>query len=50
MARKQEIQDRIRKEINDVLNKYNGEINLEALSEMKYLDQAIDGMFRYIYI
>lgn len=45
LGRKQEIQDRVRQEILDVLNKYNGEINLESLGEMKYMNQVIDGMF-----
>lgn len=50
LARKQEIQDRVRKEINEVLNKYNGEITLECLSEMKYLNQVVEGMFLHHFI
>ncbi len=38
------IQDEVRREILTVLEKYNGELCHEALSEMKYVDRVINGM------
>lgn len=45
MSKNQHIQDRARKEILDVLEKHNGEISIESLAEMKFLNQVIDGKF-----
>lgn len=44
LSRKQDIQDKVRKEIVDVLKKHNGEINFESLAEMKFLHQVVEGM------
>lgn len=38
-----EIQDRAREHVKEVLEKYDGEITYEALSEMTYLEQCING-------
>lgn len=38
-----DIQDRLRQEIFEVLNEYNGEITYEAIHEMKYMEQVING-------
>ncbi|XP_049824786.1 probable cytochrome P450 6a23 isoform X2 [Aethina tumida] len=46
LAHRQEIQDRLRKEIREVLNKYNQEINYESIQEMKYLSQVLDETLR----
>lgn len=44
LAKKPTIQQRVSDEIRNTLEKYNGNLNYEALSEMKYLDSCIDGM------
>lgn len=44
LAQNQDIQDKVREEINTVLEKYNGEITYEAVMEMQYLKCVLDGM------
>lgn len=44
LAKKPLIQQRVSDEIRTTLEKYNGQLNYDALSEMKYLDSCIDGM------
>lgn len=44
LAKKPAIQQRVSDEIRSILQKYDGQLNYEALSEMKYLDSCIDGM------
>ncbi|XP_017106361.2 probable cytochrome P450 6a14 [Drosophila bipectinata] len=41
LALQQDIQDRVREEINRVLSKGDGEISYDALAEMTYLEQVI---------
>ncbi|KAH8400934.1 hypothetical protein KR009_001897, partial [Drosophila setifemur] len=41
LARHQGIQDKLRKEINDVLGKHNNEFTYEGIKEMKYLEQVL---------
>lgn len=43
LAYRTEIQDKLRKEINDVLERHNDEINYDAINEMTYLDQVVNG-------
>lgn len=38
------IQDKARKEISTILKKYNGELTYEAINEMTYIDQIVNGM------
>lgn len=38
------VQDRARREIHSVLEKYNGNLTYEALNEMTYIAQVINGM------
>lgn len=44
LAQHQDIQDRVRKECQEVIGKYNGEITYESMKDMVYLDQVISGM------
>nr|CAI5817453.1 unnamed protein product [Callosobruchus analis] len=46
LALRQDLQDKVRANINSVLSKYNGEITYDALNEMKYLNQALDETLR----
>nr|CAI5817450.1 unnamed protein product [Callosobruchus analis] len=46
LALQQDLQDKVRANINSVLSKYNGEITYDALNEMKYLHQALDETLR----
>lgn len=40
-----EIQNRLRKEIQSVLEKHNQKVTFDALQEMKYLDMVVSGKF-----
>ncbi|KAF7281450.1 hypothetical protein GWI33_004775 [Rhynchophorus ferrugineus] len=42
----QDIQDKLRAEINDVLDQHDGRITYEAMMEMKYLDMVINETLR----
>lgn len=46
LAKHPEIQAKVVKEIDDVLDKYKGKICYESLNEMFYLDQVIEGSYR----
>ncbi|KAH8355325.1 hypothetical protein KR093_010972, partial [Drosophila rubida] len=46
LAQRQDIQDRLRKECNEVLAKHNGELTYESLKEMGYLCQVISETLR----
>lgn len=37
------IQDRLRREINDVIERHDGKITYDGLMEMTYLDQVVYG-------
>jgi cytochrome P450 family 6 len=41
----QELQERARKNVQDVLAKHDGKITYESLSEMNYLEQCINGEY-----
>jgi cytochrome P450 family 6 len=43
LARNPDIQERVRKEINTVLNNHDGNITYEVISEMEYLDKVVSG-------
>lgn len=43
MAQNQEIQERAREDVHDALARHNGEITYDALQEMTYVQQIIDG-------
>jgi hypothetical protein len=40
----QDMQDRVREEIDDVLQKHDGKITYESIQEMEYLDKVVSGM------
>ncbi|KAL5285748.1 hypothetical protein ACFFRR_007435 [Megaselia abdita] len=46
LAHNQEIQEKLRKEINETLEKNNGEMTYEATNEIPYLDQVISETLR----
>lgn len=48
LAMHPEIQDRLRDEIHTVLEKHDGKMTYDSLSEMKYLGQVVDGACKYI--
>lgn len=43
IAANPEVQDRLRYEIDSILQKYNGQVEYDAINEMEYLDRVIDG-------
>jgi len=43
LARNSDIQERVRNEIDTVLEKHGGNITYEAISEMEYLDTVVSG-------
>lgn len=45
LAKKQDLQDKVRQEIKEVLDKHNGNITFECLGDMKFLGQIIYGKF-----
>lgn len=45
LAKHQEYQLKAREEVNAVLKKYNSTISYDAVQEMKYVQQCIDGEY-----
>ena len=43
LALNQDVQQRLRIEIDDVLNKHDDQITYEAIQEMQYLDNVVSG-------
>lgn len=43
LSQNPDIQEKARKEIEEVLAKHDGKITYEALNEMRYLEQCING-------
>lgn len=48
LAANQEIQDKLREEINSVLGGSSGELSYEAIHDMRYLDMVISGKFVWL--
>ncbi|KAK9884796.1 hypothetical protein WA026_009024 [Henosepilachna vigintioctopunctata] len=46
LCQNKEILDKVRKEIREVLAKYNGELSYEALMDMKYMDKVMKETMR----
>nr|AGJ51946.1 cytochrome P450 CYP6BK18 [Dastarcus helophoroides] len=46
LAQNQDIQEKVRSEVNEVLKRYNGEITYDAINDMKYMSQVIDETLR----
>jgi len=46
LALNQDIQNRLRNEIEEVLENYNGEVTYDAIAEMKYLDMVLSETLR----
>ena len=44
----QDIQDRLREEIDDVLQKYDDKITYEGIQEMEYLDKVVSGKTPFV--
>lgn len=45
-----QIQERARKEVDQVLERHNGNVTFEALNEVKYVDMVIYGRLRRIQV
>jgi cytochrome P450 family 6 len=43
LAQKPDIQERVRNEIDTVLNNHDGNITYETISEVEYLDKVVSG-------
>lgn len=43
LAIHQDIQDKVRNEINNMIDRYNGKITYDGILECEYLDKVIDG-------
>lgn len=46
MARNEDIQNRVRKEIDEIIAQHNGEITFESINEMKLLEMCVDETLR----
>jgi len=49
LACNQDIQDKLRTEVDSVLKKHNGKLDYDSMREMTYLEKVIDGRFMAYY-
>lgn len=49
LARNQDIQNKLRNEINETLQRHNNQFSFECINDMIYLDQVINGNILYFY-
>lgn len=49
LACHQDIQDKLRTEINTVLKQHNGKLDYDSMREMTYLEKVIDGKFHSLF-
>lgn len=49
LAQQPDLQERLREEINEVLEQSNGEITYDNIKQMPYLQQVLDGKFSVRY-
>lgn len=45
LAKNQEVQEKLRQEIEDKLAEHGGQLSYQALQDMKYMDQVVDGQY-----
>jgi len=48
LASNQDIQDKLRTEVDSVLEKHNGKLDYDCMREMIYLEKVIDGEFKFV--
>lgn len=47
LAMNQDVQEKLREEVNKVLEEYNGETSYEAISKMTYMDKCVSGLYLF---
>lgn len=50
LAKNQEIQEKVQMEIDEIINKHDGQITYMSVGEMKYLEACMDGTTLYLYL
>ncbi len=43
LTKNHDIQEKVYQEVQDVLNRHNGEVTYESIAEMTYLDKVVNG-------
>lgn len=50
LCNNQEIQEKVRNEVNEVVKRHGGKLSYDAMMEMKYMDQVLNGInYNYLY-